>query len=260
MKKIPQDIIGNIAFLKFPKWAFGPLKWWLARRFLKQTPSVRTVLDKKGGFSGELRIPKLVHVAGEKNFIALYKENDCVFRFDVRETYFSGRLSQDRKIIAEEVMATKKKNLKILVLFSGVGPYPIVLGRMLKKAGVKAEITAIELNEKACEYAVRNVRENKLEGVVSIVNEDVRELSGKVKGSYDVILMMRPNLSETFLSYALTYAKKGTIVFYHGFGTEESVKEEILRDAGKRVKGLILRKCGDIGAYKFRYTAKFTVR
>ena len=72
--------------------------------------------------------------------------------------------------------------------------------------------------------------------------------------------MPRPNLDDTFLKEILNVAKKGTKIYYHGFGTEEKVRKEIEKDTKNNIKNLTLRKAGDIGKEKFRYHAEFSVK
>jgi len=134
-KHIPQDIIGNIAILKFPKKTLWITKKLKARKFLKQNKNVTTVVEKIGKFSGQLRIPTTKYLAGTKTSIATYKENECIFKFDINKTYFSPRLSNERKIIANEIeKLSKKKNTKILIMFAGIAPYPITIAKYLKKS------------------------------------------------------------------------------------------------------------------------------
>jgi len=253
MKKIPQDIIGDIAVLKFPRGMLWITKKLKARKFLKAHPPVKTVVEKVEGFSGRLRTPKTKYLAGIKTKEAIYRENGCVFRFNIDETYFSPRLSNERKVVADEVAKLSKKGTKILVMFAGVAPYPIVIAKRLKKKGIT--IFSNELNKKANEFAKRNIVENKMSDVITISPGDARKLSGK----FDIILMPRPNLKETFLKTALRLSKKGTVIFYHGFGTKDAVLNEIKRNCGKRIGKISIRRAGDIGVGKFRWQAKFVV-
>jgi tRNA G37 N-methylase Trm5 len=74
--------------------------------------------------------------------------------------------------------------------------------------------------------------------------------------------MPRPNLSESFLGAAFNISKKGTIIFYYGFGDEQNVKEEIFQEARKlkRIISLLqIRKAGEIGVKKFRLMARLKV-
>ena len=47
--------------------------------------------------------------------------------------------------------------------------------------------------------------------------------------------MPRPNLKDTFLKSALKLSKKGTTIFYHGFGTKEEVLSEIKKDTKNKI-------------------------
>lgn len=261
MKKIPQDIVGNIAILKFPRKTLWIIKKIKAKKFLKENKTVTTILEKTEGFSGELRILKTKHLAGIKTKEATYKENNCLFKFNVDESYFSPRLSNERKMIADEVVKlSKKSGTKILVMFAGISPYPIVIARKLKLAEKQAEIISNELNKKANKESERNIFLNKLQNYITLLNGDAKKLPAKTKSKFDIILMPRPNLKETFLETALKLSKKGTTIFYHGFGTEEEVLTEIKKDTNNKIGKISIRKAGDIGLHKYRWQAMFKVK
>jgi len=259
MKKIPQDIVGNIAILKFPKktlWITRKLK---AHKFLKSHKGVETVLEKTEGFSGRLRTLTTKHLAGIKTKEATYKENDCIFKFNVDESYFSPRLSNERKVIADEVTKLAKKDSKILVMFAGISPYPIVIAKKLKQSKKNAAIISNELNRKANIEAKKIIALNKFQKVITLIGGDAKKLPEKIKEKQDIILMTRPNLKDTFLKTALKLSKKGTTIFYHGFGTKDSVLNEIKKDTKGKIGKIKIRKAGDIGAYIYRWQAQFKV-
>jgi tRNA (guanine37-N1)-methyltransferase len=249
------DQIGDIAILNFHSYYPLIFKKIVAWRLL-QDGKVNVVLEKKGIISGELRKTTLKPLAGEKRTDTMHNENGCKFYMDVAETYFSPRLSNERRMMCEEISKNLKNGQTILVMFAGVAPFPIVLARMLKVKGKKAKIISSELNKLASEYAEKNVRLNKLENYVKVIEGDSRKLR---EGKFDVILMPRPNLEETFLDAALKFSKKGTKIYYHGFGTEEKVLEEIKKDAGKKIGKIKIRKAGDIAPRKWRWLAEFSV-
>ncbi|MFH0808584.1 MAG: hypothetical protein V1888_03130 [archaeon] len=260
MKRVPQDIVGNIAILKFPRRTLWIIKKFQAKRFLKTHPHVTTVVEKTEGFSGQLRTPTTKYLAGEKTYTAHYKENDCIFEFDINESYFSPRLSNERKVIADEVTKLAKPNSKILVMFAGISPYPITIAKKLKQANKKATIISNELNKKANKESERNINLNKLQDYIKLINGDAKKLPTKTYGAFDIILMPRPNLKDTFLETALKLSKKGTTIFYHGFGTYESVLKEIKKDTEDKIGRITIRKAGDIGPYAFRWQAIFKVK
>ena len=271
-----QDILGNIAILKFDWNESQKSKKKYAERFLKEHKAVRTVLEKTGKFSGRLRTLKTNWLAGEKNLEALYKESGCEFRFNVETCYFSSRLASERLEIAKLV----RKGENVLVLFGGVAPYAVVIAK-LSKAG---RVVSVELGRECSKYALQNVKRNKVEKIVSIIQGDVRKVLAeqgsagtstlarlkflpKMKRNYkfDRIVMARPNLSDNFLDVAFPLIKKNGIIHYYGFYPEkelDKMKEMILKEAKsakRKIKIIRIKKAGDIGAYKFRYRADLKV-
>jgi len=67
-------------------------------------------------------------------------------------------------------------------------------------------------------------------------------------------------LSDTFLKTALKLSKKGTTIFYHGFGTKQKVLNEIKENAKNKIGKINIRKAGDIKPYEYRWQAQFKVK
>lgn len=259
----PYDIIGNLVLMKFDRKTKAKDKKKEGLRFLKEHPSVNSVLEKSGKISGRLRTPKTKWVAGDKNKEVLYRENGCAFRFNVDSCYFSPRLSSDRKEVAEKVKAGER----VLVMCSGVGVYGIVIAKLSKAR----EVVCVELGKEPSKYALENVKLNKLADRVKIVQGDVRKVIGggkKVSGRFDRIMMARPNLKDSFLDVAFRVLKKGGEISYHGFypteeveGSGENKLKELIeseaKKAGRKVRILGIKRAGDIGVRKFRYRADF---
>ncbi len=261
MKKIPQDIIGDIAVLKFKKEESAKSKKTKANSFLKNNPSVKTVVEKTGKFSGRLRVQKTKHIAGIKTKTAVYKENGCIFKFDVDKTYFSSRLSNERKVTADDISKlVKKKHSKILVMFSGIAPFPIVIAKKLKQQKKDFHIIAVEINKNANKFAKENIQLNKLSEDITLIQKDVKKFAKNLKEKFDIIVMPRPNLKDTFLKEALHLSKSGTTIFYHGFGTEVDVLKEIKENTQNKIGNIQIRKAGDIAVQKWRFLAKFKVK
>ena len=248
------DIIGNIVVIKGEEMS-GAEKLKLAEKLLKR-PGVKTVVEKIGNVKGRLRTIDVKHIAGEKDLIACVKENNCLFKFNIKTCYFSPRISNERKIIAEKI----KKKERVLVMFAGVGVYPIVISKLSKCK----EIVGVELGKDCVKYFKENLKLNKVSGV-EVVQGDVKKKVSVVLGKFDVIVMPRPNLKDSFLKYALSVSKKGTKIFYYGFcniseikGLTEGLVEEA-KSFGRRIKiGRVVR-AGDIAPYKFRYRIEMRV-
>jgi len=263
-QKIPHDIIGKIAIIKFQRTVKQKEKLAYSKEFLKNNPSIKTVVEKTEKFKGRLRTQDTKYITGEKTKTTLHKENNCIFKLDIDETYFSPRLSNQRKIISEEIAkkVTKTKN-KVIVMFAGVAPYPIAIAKKIKEKNklIKAEIISNELNRKANIFAEQNIKLNHLESYVRVIPGDSNKLPDKMSGfKADIIVMPRPNLKDTFLKAALKLSKKGTLIYYHGFGEEQAVLDEIKRDTDNKIGKISIEKAGEIAPYKFRWLAKFVVK
>ncbi|MBS3119819.1 hypothetical protein J4475_03270 [Candidatus Woesearchaeota archaeon] len=159
------EIVGDIAVIEVPRGLARKQKT-IAKALLKFHGNIKTVVKKSGGHKGELRIQKYRHLAGERKFNTQYLENNARFRLDIQKTYFSTRLAHERMRIAGQVRGGET----VLVMFSGYGPYPIVIA---KNSGAR-EIIGVELNGDAHMFARANVRLNRL-GNVRVYHGDARK-------------------------------------------------------------------------------------
>ncbi len=250
------DIIGNIAIIKSEgKTKTQKLKQ--AKQLLKK-PSIKTVLEKSTDIKGRLRTFKTKYIAGEKTKETIHRENNCKFKLNVETCYFSPRQSNDRKLIASKIR--KKDN--VLVMFSGISAYPIVIYKTKKPKS----ITAIEISRECTKYAKLNKKLNKIpEPAINIIQGDVKKQIPKLKKKFDTIMMTRPNLKTSFLEQALKASKKGTRIFYHGFCHVDKLKElkQELLDEAKQLKRKIkitkIAKAGDIAPFKLRWRIEIKV-
>jgi len=269
MRKPTYDLIGDIAILKFDRETSKNEKIKFAEEFLSKEKHIKTVLEKTDRTKGRLRTIKTKFLSGENKKITTHLENSCRFKLNVDETYFSPRLSNERKLLAEEITkkGTKTKN-KILVLFAGVAPFPIVIAHFLRTSKKKAILVSNELNRKASKFAEENVKLNRLQDYIKVVQGDAKKIDilvkkNKLPTKYDFIMMARPNLKETFLKETLKVAKKGTIIYYHGFGTQEKVLEEVNKDLKKakaKTSKIEIRKAGEIAPHEYRWLISFMIK
>ncbi len=254
------DVFGNIAVVKFPEETKSSEKKKVASKIMASNGSIKTILEKSGKFKGRLRTMETKYISGEKTKEVLYRENGCVFRFNIDTTYFSPRLSNERKEIASLI----KKGEEVLVMFAGVAPFPIVIA----KHSSAAKIYSNELNRKANKYAQLNIELNKLKNRVELLPGDAKKVAEKLKNKgkkYDVIVMPRPQLRDSFLSSAFSLSKRGTRIYYYDFcGVEETkdiidkVKTEA-RKARKKIRILNSKIAGEIAPYRVRYRVDFKI-
>jgi len=268
------DVLGNIVIVKFPKEYKTTEKKKFAEKILKENKAIKTVLEKVGKFKGRLRKMQTKHIAGEKTKEVLYRENNCIFRFNIDTTYFSSRLSNERKEIASKI----KKGDEVLVMFAGVGPLPIVIAKNSKAKSVISN----EINREANKYAKLNIELNKLKNRIELLPGDIKKVAESIVNTqgrtpknsfqkflqgakFDVIVMPRPQLKDTFLEQAFRLSKKGTKIFYYDFCDADKIDlivEKIQKQAKqfkKRIKILRTKKAGEIAPYKIRVRVDFEV-
>lgn len=210
------ETLGNIAVFEFLGESAHEQRR-IGLQLLSSNKHITTVLAKAGPVRGEFRIRKYRYIAGKRNFMADYRENNCRFVFDVRKTFFSARLSYERNRITSLV----KPNESVVVMFAGVGPFAI----QIAKAHPKACVVAIELNRRAYEYMLSNITLNKVQNVMPVCG-DVKKVARKYRGSADRIIMPMPTSSYAFLDEALLVSKRRSIVHLYAFCNSEEVGQE----------------------------------
>ncbi len=218
------DVVGSIAVIQVPPALAGKAKR-IARALLAAHSRVKTVLQKTGGREGAFRVQRVRWLAGAKSFVALHRENECVFRVDLREAYYSPRLSNERARVASLV----KSNENVLVPFAGVGPFAILIA----KKQPSAEVVAIELNPAGAKLLAENVVLNRVSERVRAVKGDALKLlaSLEFRGWADRIVMPLPHSAKSFLPAALKALKKGGAVHYYRIVRKAGAKETIEKEA-----------------------------
>lgn len=224
------DIVGDIAILEIPK-NLEKKERFIAQKLLETNKGVKTVLKKAGSHEGKFRTQKMKFLAGENKKETVYKENKILIELDVEKVYFSPRLSNERKRIANMI----KPGEEVLVMFSGCAPYPLVFS----KNSDAMNITGIEINPIGHQYALHNQFLNKafntilLMGDVSKISPSILKNIVGLKSSLDpeelkIHLKANPQIIElTLRDYDLfnnietvkktitTLKKLGKIVFLH---------------------------------------------
>ena len=150
------DVVGDILiFIEFPK-ELKKKEKDIARTIINYFKNINVVTKKSEHYSGKYRTPKIEIMGGENRKETIHKENNCRFKLDVEKCYFSARLGNERKRIYEKI-----KSESVLVMFSGIGIYPIEISKNTKAK----EIYGIEINPIAHKYALENLELNKTKNV-----------------------------------------------------------------------------------------------
>jgi len=249
------DIIGHVIIFNVPTTKNK------AKELIKKYKNIKAVYVKSK-IAGRLRTPRLKWLAGIKKTETIHKENTCIFKLDIKTCYFSQRLSHDRLEIAKKI----KKGETVLVMFSGIAPYGIVIA---KKSKAK-KVYCVEISRAASKYAKENVKLNRLNKLnnIEIIQGDVKRIIPKFlrqKIKFDRIIMARPQLKESFLKEAFMVSKKGTIIHFYDFLKKQNLKqisEKIKKEAKKAKKKIKIsrtKKVREIAPYKYHIRVDFKI-
>ena len=229
------DTIGDIVILEIPDDLLSK-KQIIGDAALKFTKK-QAIYMKKSAIKGTIRIRDLEFLAGTDDSITIHKEHGVRLKLDVKEVYFSPRLATERIRVSNSV----KDGEKILDMFCGIGPFPILIAK-----NHDVDITAVDINEAAIKYLNENIKLNKLKGTVKAYCGDVREVSESFNCKFDRIIMNLPGLAYTFLDVAVNLFEDGGIINYYEFSDsyEQGIKRltQAVNEAGKEVEIINTRK------------------
>ena len=229
------DTIGDIVILEIPENLVGKKQIIgdAALRFTKR----KSIYMKKSAIKGTTRVRDLEFLSGTDDSVTIHREHGARLKLDVREVYFSPRLATERKRVMESV----NDGEKILDMFCGIGPFPIVIAK-----NKNVDITAVDINFEAIKYLNENIKLNKLKGSITSYCGDVREVSNDFNCKFDRIIMNLPGLAYTFLDVAVNLIKDGGTINYYEFSDsyEQGIKrlKDACKSAGKDVKIINTRK------------------
>jgi tRNA (guanine37-N1)-methyltransferase len=216
------ELLGSIAIIEISK-GLKKKEKRVASALMEANPRIRTVLAKVGGVYGIYRKRRLRYIFGDRNYIALHRENGCTFKFDVRKVFFSSKLAYERSRIISMVHDKER----VVVVGAGVGPFAIEIAKSRKNA----KVVGIEPNRYAHDYMLENIGINKTPNVEADLG-DVRKVCARRRNFADRIIIPMPTSSLRFLDPIITMAKRKSVIHIYVFGKSVSV----LADSWKRIK------------------------
>lgn len=249
------DTIGDIAVIEIPK-ELEKKEKLIAETILHMHRNIKTVCKKAGAHTGRYRTQKLRVIGGLKKKETLHKENKAIMRLNIEKVYFSPRLGTERKRIAGLV----RKGEKVLVMFSGCAPYPLVIS---KNSKAKA-IWGVEINPTAHRYAEENINLNKA-GNIHLYCGDVKRIVPKLKERFDRIVMPLPRGAWDYLYLALTKIKRGGVIHLYNLLKEDEINTinekavKICTAHKKKCKIIRVVKCGQYAPRAYRICADIRV-
>lgn len=235
------DIIGDIAVLEIPPEVEKKEKI-IAKILMDLHKNIKVVVKKIGGHKGIYRRQKMKIILGERRKKTEHKEAGVRLKVHVENTYFSPRVSNERLRIAKQV----KKGEEILVMFSGISPYSLVITRNSEPKSV----IGIEMNSEAHKLALENIKINKMQEKVRAIKGDVRKEIPKLNKKFHRIIMPLPKTAEKFLDIALSSVKKGGIIHFYAFAREEefiNIKEKIKKVCKESKKKCKIQRIVKVG-------------
>lgn len=200
------DQIGEIIIVRIPDSLLSKKKI-IGEALLDDVKIVRSVFYQSSAVSGDFRTRDLEILAGEDNTETEYKEFGCRFTVDVKNAFFSPRLSTERERIANLI-----QNGEVMTnMFAGIGMFSIMAAK--KK---KCTVYSLDINPVASKLCETNIGLNKLAGNVISINGDASEIiKEQLMNKSDRTLMLLPERSDEFLDSAIDTTKDGGIIHYY---------------------------------------------
>jgi tRNA (guanine37-N1)-methyltransferase len=217
------DIVGDIAIIKIPENLMNK-KEVVGESLLENIKNINTVLLQKTPIEGDYRIRELETIAGEDKTETFYKEHGCIFKVDLARAYFSPRLATERLRIANLV----KPGEIIINLFAGIGTFSIIIAKKVPNS----KIYNIDINPSAHEFALENIRLNKVSSQIIPIEGDSANIINALGEKANRVLMPLPEKAFNYLDIAIgaLNSPQGIIHYYthtRAMSREEAIDESL---------------------------------
>ncbi|MBU3957750.1 MAG: class I SAM-dependent methyltransferase family protein [Nanoarchaeota archaeon] len=207
------QIVGKILLLKLKPGLLKRRKI-IGAAILELLPYLQTVcLQKRISFAE--RKPEIEAIAGKKSFLALHRENGCLFEMDVSKSMFSKGNKAEKARLASLI----KPGETVIDMFAGIGYWTIPVAKF---TGAK-KVFAIDINAEAADFLERNAFLNNVSMKVEILKGDCADFADKLENIADSIIMGCLFETEKFLPAALKMAKDGCIIHFHRNADMENI-------------------------------------
>ncbi len=250
------EIIGDIAVIRVPFNLKPEDLKPLGEAILNEIKYVKSVWAGLPGVSGEYRLRKFVHLAGEKRSETIYREHKCVFKIDITKAYISPRLNYEHMRVAKLV----RPGEVVTNMFAGVGLFSIIIA----KYSNPRLVYSIDINPDAYNYMVENIKLNNVEDkVIPFLGDAAKIIEEKLVNTSDRVLMPLPELALEYLPYAIKALRdqKGFIhVYVHVKAIRgedplllaEKLVVDRISELGYNAKVLFKRKVRMVGPRKYQ--------
>ena len=200
------DQIGDIIIVRIPE-SLSSKKKIIGEALLDQVKIAKSVFYQASDVEGDFRTRNLEIIAGKDNTETEYKEFGCKFTVDVKNAFFSPRLSTERERIANLI-----QNDEIMTnMFAGIGMFSIMAAKRKK-----CTVYSLDINPTASKLCETNIGLNKLAGEVISINGDAAKIiNDQLIDKSDRTLMLLPERSDEFLESAINTTRNEGIIHYY---------------------------------------------
>ena len=140
----------------------------------KNSPQIKTVVNKTNTIDTTFRFFKMEVLAGEQSLETSVKEHGCVYEFDFSTVYWNSRLQTEHKRLVDKLSSSEI----ICDMFAGVGPFVIPAA---KKGCL---VYANDLNPESYKALCHNAKINHVENKVKVYNMDGRDFVRKLVSNW----------------------------------------------------------------------------
>ncbi len=245
------DFVGDIAVIEIPL-ELEDYKKIVGEAILRTHKQANTVLAKSGDVKGVYRLRKFKVIAGVEKTVTIHKEFGCVYHINLAKAYFSPRLSHEHNRVASQV----REGETVVDMFAGVGPFSVLIAK--KRENVR--VYAVDINPEAINFLKRNIALNRVDGKVTPILGDVRQIVEKqMVGVADRVIMNLPEKAVEYVGVACKALKSdGGIMHYYEFTnapySPEAAKNRLAESLGQSKR--IIKKV--LSARVVRGTAPYT--
>ncbi len=212
------DVIGGILLIELSDLLQDRRKE-IGEALLRWLP-VKTVAVKTGPTSGDRRLREIEVIAGSSSLETTHRENGLELSLDLGRVFFNPRLGSERKRVAE----LSTEDSLVIDMFSGVGPFSILVARMSRRADAK--VFAIDKNQRAVDYLIRNARRNRAWNLTAVCGDSGKETPriARTVGKADRVIMNLPASADAFLAAAVSSLRTGGCLHYYRLMPKDSAR------------------------------------
>ncbi|AAM05059.1 TPA: class I SAM-dependent methyltransferase family protein [Methanosarcina acetivorans] len=239
------DYVGDVAVISIPE-ELEAYRDSIVSKILSMRGNTRAVLNKVSKLEGEHRVARFELLSGD-SAETLHRENGYTYRMDIRKVFFNPRLYWERARVASKVLPGES----VLIPFAGVGPF------VLPSAGKGAAVCAIEINPDACACLKENVRLNRLEGQVTVIQGDAEYILSHPdsltnegfevpENGFDRAIVPTPYDMDHFLGEVSGNVRKEGKIHFYTFKTDSQILGLIEEYGNMGFEVEFYRRCGNV--------------